>query len=107
MREVMRTETRLAKYQERLKNAPRPRRFSPGAFVFNSFYYLFAGMPGWFALYFFGGLFLMTAGFVLTRSLWVVPAVMAASRIVGALTCITATCAHSLKETRTSITANR
>lgn len=82
----MRTETRLAKYQERLKNAPRPRRFSPGAFVFNSFYYLFAGMPGWFALYFFGGLFLMTAGFVLTRSLWVVPAVMAASRIVGALT---------------------
>lgn len=46
----------------------------------------FAGMPGWFALYFFGGLFLMTAGFVLTRSLWVVPAVMAASRIVGALT---------------------
>lgn len=28
----------------------------------------------------------MTAGFVLTRSLWVVPAVMAASRIVGALT---------------------
>ena len=36
MREVMRTETRLAKYQERLKNAPRPRRFSPGAFVFIS-----------------------------------------------------------------------
>ncbi len=82
----MRTETRLVKYQEQLKKLRQPRRFSVAAFTFNSFYQLFTGMPGWFALYFFGGLLLMTAGFLLTRSLWVVPIVLLGSRIVNALT---------------------
>lgn len=82
----MRTEIRLAKYQERLKNAPKPQRFSVYAFIFNSFYYLAVGLPAWFALYFFGGLFLITAGAAMTGSLWIVPAVMLFSRIINAFT---------------------
>ncbi len=80
----MRTETRLEKYQEQLKNTPHPGRFNLYAFVFNSFYYLYAAMPGYFLLYFFGSLILMTAGYAAVRSLWVIPLVMLGTRIVNA-----------------------
>ena len=80
----MRTETRLEKYQEQLKNTPHPGRFNLYAFVFNSFYYLYAAMPGYFLLYFFGSLILMTASYAAVRSLWVIPLVMLGTRIVNA-----------------------
>ncbi len=83
---IMQTEEKLFKYQEQMKKASRPERFSVYAFVFNSLYYLFYGMLGWFMLYFFGGTSLIFAVFAFTRSLWVVFAVLLLLRLVNALT---------------------
>ena len=80
----MRTETTLEKYQEQLKNTPHPGRFNLYAFIFNSFYYLYTAMPGYFLLYFVGSLILMTAGYAAVRSFWVIPLVMLGTRIVNA-----------------------
>lgn len=82
----MQTEEKLFKYQEQMKKAPRPKRFSVYAFVFNSLYYLFHGMPGWFMLYFFGGTALIFSVFAFTRSLGVALAVLLLLRFVSALT---------------------
>ena len=83
---IMQTEEKLFKYQEQMKKALRPKRFSVYAFVFNSLYYLLHGMPGWFMLYFFGGSALIFVVFAFTRSLGAAFAMLLLLRFISALT---------------------
>ncbi len=82
----MRTDAKLALYQKYANNLNSKKIFAPYPFIFNSLYYLFAGMFDWFTLYFFGSLFLIVIGFALTGSLWVAPVVWLITRLINAFT---------------------
>lgn len=82
----MRTDAKLTLYQKYATEADKQKIFSVYAFVFNSLYYLSAGMFGWFTLYFFGSLFLIVCGFAIFGSLWVAPAIWLITRLISAFT---------------------
>lgn len=82
----MRTDAKLTLYQKYAEEKAKTKLFSVYAFIFNSFYYLAAGMFGWFTLYFFGSLFLIVIGFALIGSLWVAPVIWLLTRLINAFT---------------------